>query len=150
MNTFSRSLVLFVAAAVLASCGSTNTSSVPRLSAFLEEQTKQDGRACVREFEIRGYGVRHRNLITIDAGRKYYVATVFSQCPILETSFQAAFVSRFPEICGGSSRVITRDERCFIQNIFEFDNREAANEAIEQAFNSRQDARAEAKNARLN
>ncbi len=126
---------------VLASCGTNNKPSTPRISSLLAEQTQQDGRACVRDYQIRGYNVKHWDIILLDAGRKHYVATTFQRCSELSSSNEAIFFSRFHEICGGSSKVITRDGNCTIDKIFEFDNRDEAKAAVEQAFEARQQAR---------
>jgi len=148
MQFFAKWTATAVASAALIGCGATSYSSIPRYSTLLQEQTQQDGRACVRNYQIRGYNVKHRDIITIDAGRKQYVATTFSHCPDLELSFQAAFVSRFSQICGGSGRVVTRSENCLIDKMFEFDDRESAKAAVQLAFDSREQARANAKELR--
>jgi hypothetical protein len=110
---------------------------VPRYSKILTEQTQQDGRACVRDYQIRGYNIKHRDIIVLDAGRKYYLATTFHRCDELVTSSQAVFFSRFPRICGGSSKIITRDENCMIDRIFEFENKDDAYAALDKAHSTR-------------
>jgi photosystem II stability/assembly factor-like uncharacterized protein len=145
MKTTKRLTLFFVFSLTLSACSSTLNGSFPSYTKSLSEQTGQDGRACVIDHQIRGYNVKHRDIIILDAGRKHYVATTFHQCNELMTSFQAAFFSRFPRICGGSSRVITRDESCIIDRIFEFEDRKQANAAIEQAHNARLEAMNKAK-----
>lgn len=129
--------------AVLVSCASTE-NRVPQLSEFLRETTGQNGRACVRSMDIQGYGVRKNDVISIDARRRYYLATVHPGCTDLATSAAAMFSGDFYEVCGGRmDRVITRDNQCTINRMFEFENREEAFGAYEKAMQKREETRDE-------
>lgn len=110
------------------------STSTPKLHLFLEESTQQDGRACINTSSIRGWGNQDNRVVTINTSRRYYVATLLYSCQGLNTASQALFDSRFSRVCGGSNNyIVTREERCPIQSIFEFDNRDEAFKAIEQA-----------------
>ncbi len=133
-------LAVFVSA-----CSSIGGSSVPRFHQILKDTTGQDGRACIRHSDIRGYGVLDEEVISIDARREYYLATVLPGCHALETSPRALFEERFSEVCGGGrDRVHVEDGHCTIRQIFEFENREAAFEAHRKAIEKRDELRAEA------
>lgn len=129
----------------LSACTNSDTERLPRVDKLLAEQTGQDGRACVRVNDIRGYAVDGR-LININAGRDYYVATTLYQCNDLQMAPRALFdARRFPKACGGSSYIVTRNARCPIQQIFEFEDREQAFEAVKLAKQSLADLKAQAK-----
>ncbi|MEP0357264.1 DUF6491 family protein [Paraglaciecola sp.] len=112
----------------LVSCSSLNVD-VPSYDELLRAETEQDGRACVRQRSIRGYGLLDDDLISISSSgkKRYYLATTFMQCYSLQTGFQAGFKGDFFEVCGGrNDKIITSDEACPIKSIYEFENREAA------------------------
>lgn len=120
--------ILGVAActALLAACASAGRD-VPRLGTMLSESTGQNGRACVRLSDIQGYGVLDGNVLSIDATRNYYLATVLPGCNDLQTSARTLFSGKFGEICGGGKdRIATGDGHCSINRIFEFKDREQA------------------------
>ncbi|WP_341938545.1 DUF6491 family protein [Marinimicrobium sp. C2-29] len=141
-----KSLLSGVGLAVLVSgCAQWGNDSVPRFHQILKDTTGQDGRACIRHSDIRGYGVLDEEVISIDARREYYLATVLPGCHALETSPRAIFEERFSEVCGGGrDRVHVEDGHCTIRQIFEFENREAAFEAHRKAIEKRDELRAEA------
>ncbi|WP_096085140.1 DUF6491 family protein [Agaribacterium haliotis] len=114
------------------SSGSSKTSS-QQLAMALAEQTGQNGRACIRTSDIRGYGMDGQNQINIDARPKYYIATTLYTCQNIDLAPRALFDSRFSEACGGSTYITTRNGRCPIDKIFEFANRDEAFTAVRQA-----------------
>ncbi len=102
------------------------------MSKLLAKESVQNGRACVRQSDIRGFGVPESNVISIDGRQKYYLATVMPGCMNLQTSARAFFEGNFFEVCGQTGdRVVTRDESCTINQIFEFENRDQAFETLE-------------------
>ena len=110
---------------VVASCST--TSSLPRFDAMLLETTGQNGRACVRSNDIDGYGVLKHNLVSIDGGRKYYLATLLPGCQSMETSMSALFAGGYGEVCGGGGdKIVTREDNCHIHHMYEFESREDA------------------------
>lgn len=122
----SRFLGAAACAVVLSACASTGRE-VPRLSAMLADETGQNGRACVRLSEIQGYGVLDDNVLSIDATRNYYLATVLPGCNDLQTSARTLFSGKFGEVCGGGKdRIATGGDSCSIRQMFEFENREQA------------------------
>lgn len=132
---------LLSSAIVLAACASTS-HDVPRLAEVLRDTTGQNGRACIRTSDISGYGVRKGQVINIDTMRNYYIATVRPGCFDLETSMQAMFSGDFYEVCGGRlDKVVTDDNVCTIDQIFEFADRDAAFEAYDAALEKRQSLR---------
>lgn len=116
----------------LASCTQTTQPAAPKLSAVLAELTGQNGRACVRSGNIRGFAA-NEDSININAGRRYYVATTLFRCNNLDLSPVAVFSSRFAELCGGTGRMFIPGETCQIDKIFEFDNRKSAHSTLDQA-----------------
>jgi hypothetical protein len=126
-----------VFAALLAACGSTG-GNTPRMGAMLGETTGQNGRACIRQGDIRGYGVLKGDVISIDGSRNYYLATVLPGCNDLQTSVGAMFSGGFGEICGGGmDQVVTGADRCTIGKIYEFKNRDQALAVYKAAFDQR-------------
>lgn len=131
----------------LVSCSSLDIN-LPSYDELLRAETEQNGRACVRQHNIRGYGILEDDVISINAsGRnRYYLATTIYQCHSLQTSFSAGFKGDFSELCGGSrDKIITSEESCPIKSIFEFKSREEAFATFEKADNIRKDLRKEAK-----
>lgn len=122
----SYSLIVSPMFAFLLSC-STTQSSLPQFDSMLMEASGQNGRACVRANDIDGYGALNHKVLSIDGGRKYYLATLMPGCNTVETSMSALFAGGFGEICGGGrDKIVTRDDHCQIKHMFEFENREAA------------------------
>lgn len=129
--------------AALSACTTTG-ESVPSFYDVLAETAGQNGRACVRHSDIRGYGVLDHDVISIDGRRNYYLATVMPGCNALDTSPSALFEERFSEVCGGGMhKVYAGGDHCTIRQMFEFENREAAFEAHRNAV-ERYDALREA------
>ena len=112
----------------LIACSSTDKFPQKQVDASLRELTGQDGKACLKNRDIRGYGVLSNSAISIDGGRKYYIATVRPGCLNLQTSFRVAFEKRFDEVCGGGlHKLFPGDgENCIIRAIYEFNDRASA------------------------
>lgn len=111
---------------MISACSSNTNLNVPHLSQLLKEESGQNGRSCIRTSNIRGYAV-NSDILTIEAGRQYYLATTLYRCHELDFAAKAAFSSRFHQICGSSNAyVITSSGRCPIHQIFEFDDKTAA------------------------
>lgn len=131
-------ITLIIAASTAALAGCSNTASRPNISYVLLDNTGQNGRACINTSDIRGYGLLDQDVISIDAGRHYYLATVMPGCIDLASSTRAIFSSRFAQVCGGGmDRIHTQDDSCTIRTIFEFDNRETAFEVHGSAIKAR-------------
>lgn len=131
----------------LVSCSSLDIN-LPSYDDLLKTQTEQVGRACVRQHNIRGYGMLDDEVISINASGKnrYYLVTTLYQCHSLQTSFTAGFKGNFSELCGGGrDKILTSEESCPIKSIFEFKNREEAMAAFDKADKIRQNLRTEAK-----
>lgn len=112
----------------LVSCSSTRVD-LPSYDELLRAQTKQDGRACVRQHNISGYGLLGDDVVSISApsNKRYYLATTLFQCQSLQTSFRAGFKGDFSELCGGGrDKIVTTEEYCPIKSIFEFGSRKEA------------------------
>ncbi|UTF58722.1 DUF6491 family protein [Gilvimarinus sp. DA14] len=133
-QTLIRILASCVFAAGLSGCSTTGGPST-NISSILQDTTGQNGRACIDAGDIRGYGVLEKNVISIDAFNKYYLATVLPGCTNLEVSTRAIFEQRFAEVCGGGmDSVRTGGDNCTIRSIFEFEDRSEAFAAHEQAL----------------
>jgi hypothetical protein len=131
----------------LVSCTSLRVN-LPSYDELLRVQTEQDGRACVRQFNIRGYGMLDDDVISINASGKnrYYLVTTLFQCRSLQTSFTAGFKGDFSELCGGGrDKILTSEESCPIKSIFEFKSREEAFATFEKVDKIRQELRTEGK-----
>lgn len=117
------------------------------MSKALQEVTGQDGLACVRNSDIKGFGVLKRDVLSMNAlGNEYYLATVRPGCTDLGTAAHAIFESRFGEVCGGGMHTLTTGgSQCQIQSVFEFENREQAFAAHEQALTYRENSRRQSK-----
>lgn len=124
--------------ALLTSCATNSENNAPKLTQILRDNTGQDGRACVRNADIRGYGTADNKVINIDATRSYYIATVHPGCLDLQTSMGVMFSGSFSEVCGGRiDKIITSDGSCTIDQVFEFENREQAFSVYEEALAER-------------
>jgi hypothetical protein len=138
--------LVFIAFFNLASCSSLDIN-LPSHDKLLKAQTEQDGRSCVRQRNIRGYGMLDNDVISISAigKNRYYLVTTLFRCQSLQTSFSAGFKGDFFELCGGGGdKILTSEESCPIKSIFEFETREDAFASFEKADNVRQDLRKEA------
>ena len=125
----------------LVSCSSLQLN-LPSYDELLKAQTEQDGRACVRQHNIRGFGMFEDDVISISASGKnrYYLVTTMYQCHSLQTSFTAGFKGDFLELCGGGfDKILTSEESCPIKSIFEFKSREEAVASFEKVEKTRLD-----------
>lgn len=121
--------------------------NLPNYDDLLKVQTEQNGKACVRQHNIRGYGVLDNDVISLNARgqNRYYLVTTLFRCHSLQTSFAAGFKGTFSELCGGGSdKIITSEGSCPIKSIFEFATREEAIAIFEKAEKIRHDLRNEA------
>jgi hypothetical protein len=142
MKVFKCSLVA-VAFFNLVSCSSLDVN-LPSFDNLLKAQTKQDGKACVRQRNIRGYGMLDNDVVGISASGKnrYYLVTTLFQCQSLQTGFSAGFKGDVFELCGGGfDKILTSEESCPIRSIFEFESREKAFANFEKVEKIRQDLR---------
>ncbi|WP_158966268.1 DUF6491 family protein [Paraglaciecola sp. L3A3] len=145
MNIFKFSTVV-IAFFSLVSCSSLYVD-LPNYDELLKTETTQDGRACVRQNDIRGYGTLDDDVISVSVSprNQYYLITTLFRCDSLLTSFAAGFKGNFSELCGGGrDKILTSDESCPIKSIFEFESREDAFATFEKAKTIRQDLRKEA------
>jgi hypothetical protein len=146
MKVFKCCLVM-IAFFSLVSCSSLSVN-LPSYDDLLKTQTEQDGRACVRHYNIRGYGMLEDDVISINASGKnrYYLITTLFRCHSLQTSFSAGFKGDFSELCGGGlDKVVTSEESCPIKSIFEFESRDEAFATFEKVDEIRQNLRKAAK-----
>lgn len=131
----------------LVSCANLGMN-LPSHDELLRAQTEQDGRACVRQFDIHGFGMLDDDVISISASGKnrYYLITTLFQCRSLQTSFAAGFKGNFSELCGGGhDKILTAEEACPIKSIFEFKSREEAFATFKKVEKIREDLRTQAK-----
>ena len=112
-------------AAVVVACATTG-GNIPSIGKMLAEETGQNGRACVRLDDIRGYGVLDDKVLSIDSSKDYYLATVLPGCNDLQVSMRTLFSGKFGEICGKTGRVATQGDHCAVNEMFEFETREQA------------------------
>lgn len=138
--------ILIGIASIGTGCASSN---LPSIAQTLNETTGQNGQACVRTSDIRGYGIRNGNIINIDALHNYYIVTVLTGCIDLESSPALMFHSRFQEICGGGSdKIVVRGNTCSIDKIYVFEDREEAFSAFDEAVERREQLRQRTHHAR--
>lgn len=119
--------------AALTGCASTGASA--DLTGALGEITGQNGRACVDQRDIQGFGlVSNRTLSINTRTSSYYLATTQLACDPLGVDVRAAFGGRFSETCGGRGDLFsTASGSCRIKAIYRFDSREAAFAAADEA-----------------
>lgn len=130
-------------AAGLSACA-TIGKDVPSMSEMLREQTGQNGRACMDAFDFDagsdGYGVLDNNVVSLEGDGKYYLATVLPGCQDLATSMRILLTGDFNQICGRSfDTVITEDDYCTINQMFEFENRKEAFSTYHKVMEKRED-----------
>ena len=133
-----RTLASFLTLAlVLGACAGTPervTRPAP-IHEMLAQVTEQDGRACIRLDDIRGYAPLDDSLISVSGRRReHFLVTTTFRCTELGTAMAVAFDGRFSEVCGGGTgTVVTGRERCPIRHIYEFPSRDDAFAALEAA-----------------
>lgn len=143
MYTFIRWIITAAALSNIMACSSIQ-ADIPNYDELLKAQTEQDGRTCIRDSDIRGYGVLDDNVVSIDGRRRneYYLLTTIYQCQSLIMSNSAAFVGGFSELCGGGrDRILTGEDSCPIKSIFKFESQDQAFAAFDQAKDTRKRVR---------
>ncbi|MBT8041251.1 MAG: hypothetical protein HKO85_09525 [Xanthomonadales bacterium] len=131
------SLVLLLAA-LLSSCVATRYAPTPQeMDSALKNITGQNGQACIRQRDIAGFGTLSDSVVSVsDKFRGHFLLVTRLRCPGLETSRAALFEGSFTEFCGRRDFVNTREGRCPIQSIFEFETRAEASAAHDRAEES--------------
>ncbi len=127
-------------AAVLASCTTMGMGSdIPKLGTMLSDTTGQTGRACVKLSDIQGYGVLEDNVVSIEGDGEHYLVTVTPDCDELPTSARLEFAGDFGEVCGQAmDEIVMGDNRCTINQLFEFDDRDDAMDAYHATLEKRE------------
>jgi hypothetical protein len=116
-------------AVFLGSCATTGKDT-PKLGALLADTTGQNGRACVKVSDIEGYGVLEDSVLSIEGEDEHYLATVTPGCDDLPTTARLQFSGDFGEVCGQAmDEIVMEDNRCTINQLFEFDDRDDAMDA---------------------
>jgi len=128
---------LICASLLIAGCSATQKSSsgTPSMDQMLAQLTEQDGRACIRISDIKGYGPLSDHMLSVSGRRKeHFLVTTMYSCLSMSDSLGVAFSASFAEVCGGGmSRVTTRSESCPIKHIFKFASRDDAFTTIDVA-----------------
>ena len=138
---FSIAIIIF-----LSGCASSNPP-IPSYHELLLAETNQDGRECIRQGDINGYGVLDDELVSVDARRQeYFIITTLYQCTSLNSGFQAGFDGSFGDFCPLRDRIITIDETCPIKGIFKFESKAEFTATFEKIKAIREQAREEIKN----
>ena len=144
MKSLKIASILFTILA-LSAC-SNLVANLPSNDKLLKDYTEQDGKECIRDSNIRGFGVLDDDVISVE-GRlrgEYYLMTTIYRCHSLGFSVQVAFVGNFAEFCsGGGDKIHTGEEACPINSIFKFESRELAFEAYEAITEQRKALRKE-------
>lgn len=127
--------VIFTLCTILSlSACSSLVANLPSNDKLLQEYTEQDGKECIRDGNIRGFGVLADDVVSVESRLRgeYYLMTTIYRCHSLGFSVQVAFVGNFAEFCsGGGDKIHTGEEACPIKSIFKFESRELAFEAYE-------------------
>jgi hypothetical protein len=128
--------VLSLAALTIAGCVTTAYRPTPvEMDSALREITGQDGRACIRQRDIAGFGALSDTVLSVsDKFRGQYLMITRYSCPGMEVASRALFEGAFTEFCGLRDSIATRDGRCPILSVFTFENRDVAFEAHDQAL----------------
>jgi hypothetical protein len=136
-----RLFTLLGACLVCASCSTTHKQEVaPDVTDMLAEVTGQNGRACIKTYEVNGFGGIEDNLVSVSGKfRDHYLVTTLYRCQSLQGSPAIAFAGSFQEICGGGHGALkTGKESCPVKDIYVFPNREAAFAAVAAAREQRE------------
>jgi hypothetical protein len=128
-------LVLVLLLPFIQACSSTSyTPTSQEMNQALQEITGEDGRACIRTYDISGYAPLNDTTISVsDKFRGHSLMITTFRCPAMETSFAAAFEGAFTEFCGRRDALFSGGDRCPVQSVFVFENRDAAFEAFDKA-----------------
>jgi hypothetical protein len=115
-------------AVFLGSCATTGSDT--KLGSLLGDSTGQNGRACVKVSDIEGYGVLEDSVLSIEGEDEHYLATLTPGCEDLSTTARVQFSGDFGEVCGQAmDEIVMDDNRCTINQLFEFDDRDDAMDA---------------------
>lgn len=120
---------------LLAACATTAYLPTPQeMDKALAEITGQNGRACVRQSHINGFGSLSDAVLSVsDTFRKHYLMVARYRCPGFNSAPRAAFEGAFTEFCGQRDSIATREGRCPIQSVYTFEDRQAAFDAHDKA-----------------
>ena len=124
--------ILFAALATvfaIAACGTgpNQSANLPSHDELLAEMSQQNGRACIRSADIQGFAPLSDNVVSVSArSRGHYLVTTLFRCPSLTSSINVGFAGNFAEVCGGSGRIVSREESCPIRGIYRFADRDDA------------------------
>lgn len=132
---FKNGFFLLAALTLTVSCSTTSYTPTSReMNDALMEITGQDGRSCVRVSDISGFGPLDDSTVSVsDKFRAHYLMVTSFRCTELGTSFHAAFKGAFTEFCGRRDSLYAGGQRCPVQSVFEFENRDAAFAAYDKA-----------------
>jgi len=134
---FTKSATALSVALVLGACATPGNAppSPQEIDAALVEITGQNGRSCVRQIDISGYAALNDSVVSVSAKfRKHYLMVTMYRCPAMESTAHALFEGAFTEFCGGGrDSIATADGRCPIQTVYEFENRQDAFDAHDEA-----------------
>lgn len=124
-----------LAAVLLSACASTGYTPTPlEMDSALQDITGQNGRACIRQRDISGFGTLSDSVVSVsDKFRGHFLLVTRHRCPGMESATAALFEGAFTEFCGRRDSIETRDGRCPIQSVFEFESRDAAFSAHDKA-----------------
>jgi hypothetical protein len=119
------------ACAVFISSCTTMGKDSPKLGSLLGDTTGQNGRACVKVGDIEGYGILEDSVLSIEGeDGEHFLATVTPGCEDLPTTARLQFSGDFGEVCGQAmDEIVMEDNRCTINQLFEFDDRDDAMDA---------------------
>ena len=144
----STKMILSIVIAIGVTACTSRVANLPSNDELLREYTQQDGRECIRDRDIRGFGVLDNDVISVDSRTRdeYFLMTTLYRCYSLDISPQVAFVGKYAEFCaGGSDKIHTGEEVCPIKSIFKFESREQAFEAFDIISEKREQLRKESK-----
>ena len=131
-------IVACLFASLVAGCGTTPTKQPePRaIDEALREVTGQNGRTCVYIRDIRGYGTLSDSVLSVSARqRKQYLMVTLYRCPSMQDNAGAAFWGAYTEFCGGGRDSVQAGARpCPVRSVFEFESRDDAFAAHDQAL----------------
>ena len=132
---FKINLVFVLLLPFIQACSSTTfTPTSQEMNQALQEITGEDGRACVRTHDISGYAPLNDTTVSVsDKFRGHSLMITNYRCPAMETSHGAAFVGAFTEFCGRRDALFSGGDRCPVQSVFLFENRDAAFDAFDKA-----------------
>ncbi len=138
---------LALSCCLISLCACSTNGEKPKANFYktLADTTGQNGRACFYVNDVRGFGTLDHDVMSVDAGRKYYLVTFLPGCNSLQTSPRAAFQSYIGgEACGGGlSKIHTREDSCSIRQAFEFKNQKEAFAAFDMAVKTYDASKAE-------